>query len=1361
MHKTTKKTTQKNIKPPKKLGNKKSLTTANIIKNQFELQTKTLDLESTDIDYSQENIPKRDVITISEKIHPDDTIATFYNRVQNYVFEKLEENPKYNFLLIIESRLQELNDSQIKIINEPIPSNYEIPLICQPFYIPIGVQSLPPIKFAKLIDNGFYTYEINFLTGVKKNSDTLLSLYDETRFYIKRTDDHGNDKKIHSYILTSILYESTNVKMAIDDYPNDWQLLLMNGFVNEEEKLTKDGLFASQFEDLLFYEYVVMISFMNSQDEKDRISSFLFSLLILQIIRYGDELITNYFSDSFIDNFDERSDLITLIKVLFPLLKYDQNNDGFCLHDEEEYLQKGLDPSKSETIINFIVANFRIYINYCTDSDGIEDEDEFYNVYCNEVDKLENFLSDLYLKINEIIKIIELKLPEFYSSHLFSFIGIEKELDNSIRLAGNDDSSALLYCRPGWHCYSFPKNVFAFCVTEYNEITVSLIHSIVDEMEINVHPVPEELDNVFAMTVINSIIDQSIFSPFFHFTGKKADGTFAYIKTVKANKSFISYRPLTNSNKKCITEIDNVLNLIKIINPFLPRSLLLYNRGMSLIIELQSSGLSNIHSRVYSTIKKKKKKKSMKDTDEDEYSFDYPFFKSPYVYHINKKSLTFLWNNVNELKGFSPSIRIALTANDFMNFGISKEINESPFSIPTIDINSKSVFDYHSQLFILSDNKKSELGSYIEFPECKNSPSTQNIYHTISLALPETAKISYSYSMFIVQRKNSFILIQFDDAKDKDKLSKLLGIENLFSPTKKPSIFKLNIPLIQFIEELESQIFNDDQIPHNIQILSDSNDHSNKFRFFLTDDIANELKVSQEDFSLRLLGKEESSTFSDLLFFKFPKSNDYDTLSSFNEDNVRDAIEKCCGDVEISPVYNLITFSIDVNEHQGINLKDQYSKIESKVYSKISPFLFNKISTDPEMQDDKFPELGKVKFEVFSEKVSIAAAQFLTDVIKGEKLTKPFEIDYIHPSMKKHQRTQEDIDNWVIANNCDMKKEGTEWVGSLSAVSELSKQFKIDLENKVFNFDYQPFYVPYEKFKGIRKSFEKVGFQDFEYNKLYEMLIIKPENFDDHGIDVNENKFCLRICKGSNPYKKRLSVYDVNSEDIKTCQISFCTFCTSKAVKERTKDYFQQFDLMNDYSKIIFASQVEENKLETVFKPLDLILKQEKLREFENYSIPIGQFLWFLSELSDNGLNKFIRAWVNMAAEVAIYQCPMITACPKHLSQIVKLSKSCKEKLKCSFDDQCENYFHMKCLRWHNEPSKDEDDEKETCEMKSIGFKAIECPNCKVPTFNLFNNVVMFCDRCGCNWCYLCQVRLAEEKVLRHIKEFHNGHYNY
>ena len=88
-------------------------------------------------------------------------------------------------------------------------------------------------------------------------------------------------------------------------------------------------------------------------------------------------------------------------------------------------------------------------------------------------------------------------------------------------------------------------------------------------------------------------------------------------------------------------------------------------------------------------------------------------------------------------------------------------------------------------------------------------------------------------------------------------------------------------------------------------------------------------------------------------------------------------------------------------------------------------------------------------------------------------------------------------------------------------------------------------------------------------------------------------------------------------------------------------------------------------------------------------------------------------------------------------------------------------------MKWYNHPSDEKDKGKSKSKDKDdkpkpipIGFNHTECPECEIPTFNLFNNVIMFCDRCGCIWCYLCKIKLDREKVLRHVREFHNGRYN-
>ena len=93
-----------------------------------------------------------------------------------------------------------------------------------------------------------------------------------------------------------------------------------------------------------------------------------------------------------------------------------------------------------------------------------------------------------------------------------------------------------------------------------------------------------------------------------------------------------------------------------------------------------------------------------------------------------------------------------------------------------------------------------------------------------------------------------------------------------------------------------------------------------------------------------------------------------------------------------------------------------------------------------------------IKFDVFLPKVAVAVAKLIGSQFKDEILTRTFEIDYPHPIMKKHRETKAKVDNWVLVNNNQMQKKKQQWIGPISDVDKLEKQFQIDLENKVFIF---------------------------------------------------------------------------------------------------------------------------------------------------------------------------------------------------------------------------------------------------------------------------------------------------------------------
>lgn len=1402
---------------------KKKKTSKNIPKSEMPKNDKKLDKEfklaipkppTPVLAFPDELIEQeKNIVILHEEIHPNDTVTTFYNRIQNMVFDKWKENSEYKFYLIIQLKTDACDDQQLKIISEPIPSNYNIPLICSPLVLSVESQTLPPIKASGLVDNGFQQSEIDPRTAIKTISPDLQTLYEVENIYFKRTDDPTCEKE-HSLILAELRYKLKK----FNDIKSGFMFSLPDLRRNKEmsfikkNNLTEIGEFSVEFEDLLFYEHVMMNSFIEKQNNNnDKSSAFLFSLLIFQIIRNGDELINDYFSDSFIENFDEYSDIVTVIKTIFPLLKYDQNgsSDGY-LNEKEKYIEKGFNAEKCDLIINFLAVNFKIYYNLTNQiNDDIDDDDDIiYSEYCKAIDQLQIFIYDLSKKIDDFIESFPPFLNELTSSlHKYTFQSIENY--QFIYKKMEDDELFILNNRPGWHGYSLPKNIFAFCVTvnEYKKTnSILFIHSIEKKMEINTIQIPEELDNVFAQAIINSIITKKYFHLFFKIKSAKKETTYVPTNTIKGNKSFISYNlnyddnsDIADFENKAKADLINSINLVKSINPFLPRSLLILNQNLSLVIELQSSGLSNIHSRVYDCSapidQNKKKKRGKNDTNADpepeiknqseninEYDLNSPFYNLPYAYKITKDSLNFLWNNIDELKGFSPSIRIAWNASEFLNFGNNKNQNERIISKPKIYKNkedkNKSVFENPSNLLILTDKKYSQLGNEIPF-ETFSKPPKVNIYQRISQFLPESCKVTSDSFMFIVQNPGCSIYIRTNDSRTKqiDQKRRQL-IEEIFQDQPGLKIFenpekgKLAIDFEKFLRYLDSNITDLEQLPDNISFESRGDESSLKeFSVSSIQEILNDkLNIDPEDPNLMTLGRLGSYCF----LLKITKMVGDVNESDIQKENlitkaIRSTIEDLYGiNPIISHSYDIYTFIFPVRKYQGLKLNERLDQISSQIIPKIHPFMFN-IRPEANEQKDK---CGVIKFDIFSEKVAIETAKLIKYRFEGEILTKPFKIPYLHPALKEHKQTMDKIESWIISNSDKLHREEEEWVGPISDVDKLQKQFKLDVDNKVFIFDYRPFILSIKKFKNLKAEFEKKGFIDYQYNRLYEVLVIRPEKlmkFDLDGQILNDQKingqpkFCNHVCKGSIAFGKRLPLYDFESDSWNTIYATFCEHCLLNSIPERTIEYFTKADVMNDASKIVCKSREGEKiHLETKWHPFDLLLqKKGELNIGKNFSVPIGQFLFYLVEQSSQKLNPFLRAWVNMAADVAVRQCSMITSCPDHLAQVVKLSKSSTDVIKCGFGKSCKNYFHMKCLKWHSLPLADDPGAaKKKCKIRSIGFEHDRCPCCGVPSFNLFNNLIIFCDRCGCSWCFACKEQIDQEKVMKHLREFHDGNYN-
>ncbi|OHT10781.1 hypothetical protein TRFO_19836 [Tritrichomonas foetus] len=1434
-------------------------------------------------------IPTKDnkrPILIHEEIRPSDTEKSFYDRVRSFILENQGFKSDVKFLLFVEYRIESLTKMQHGIIEKPIPPDISN-IILPPSFVVIGQGNLHNIRASLVIDCGEREEcEIDPKTGVKKYKTRKLTKAEKAENLERVSETEGaisieiftpkhskKSPKIDSEITDtnpfrydlpkpeeeseshneeeeeeeegflhsnqnnySFILRSLNFNESVDESSVEYNHLVGFGLI-EDGELTEEGMIAAQFDDLLLYEYVNLAVFVKSQHKSDKKSGCLFSLLLQQLMRYGSSIINDLYSDSFLQNFDQYSDIVTILKVFLPLIKAPPVEDS-------KFLRAGLNPEICNEIINFLfekltnINDLNLHGSENEDddeldesdegndesgneNDGFEDENECFN---RTITRLQKYLSNMNEKITNYFLLCKSYNNDFYASHELIFDRISHDNLISIIMKNSENTDVILSNRPGWNGYSTPTQCFALCIDRVEESTtcfVSLIHSIpvekdfgkdkIDiEMAVCSFQIAEEHDNSFVSAMLPILIDQSkyllfsnssinnIFSTSTSSTSQNPSScsvnNFTISNTVN-HFSFISYCP-NDINFDYQRDIKQSLNLISNIIPYVPRSLLYYDQQLSVLIELQSDNVSDLHPLVYtmrSTERSvsKRSRRFHKTTDDEENKDDSEeakkdgdksdneipeLFLPPSIYSITRQSITFLSHHTDEMKGHMPPYRFAITADEFIfkgedigNSG-NRRLNQKIIALPTVGIGSIHPFDTPSHIVILSDEENEELGQKLVLTQFIDE-TEQIMSESCSAYLPETAKVFSNSIAYIVNLKNSFFGINSNFNGINQYLMSIYESRNSFIDGNG----KILSSYPNFLGLLEVFLGNDDVVfalPKNRHLFSHDDtgtrkpfdfesikrgivsnlnallDHEaasrnmeKKMKYILSISMKNCLKNSDINISIREIG-------SFCFFIKLKTTLEGNELAAEKNELIKSAIINATrryGDVEISNPYKLMTFVFPVEKHKGVTVKERYEKVKS-VADEFSLYCFD----DPIIKKSSQSE-GRIEVDVISSSAWIPFAKKIKKVFANDVLTSVLHIPLPHPAMLFHEKTRDEINHWLASNTTEataLHDEDSLWVGKVDVVNHLNKKLKDDINKKNFRFEYYPTVVSLEKFRKIKKKFEERGFLDYEYYRQYNLLIMKPSDIELFKIDevnltpIDENLFCLAICGSSIPFVKRMAFYDDSGN---TSMLSICSMCASQKIKEATRTYFSLDDLFIDPSNLV-------KDYETLWKPLKLFRKGSGYTR--NKSIPLGQYIWYLME-SNSDLIDHIRAWVNAAFLLAKLQCPMIVFCPEHLNQMTVIYSNSKnhnnhaDDIKCNVTD-CGNVFHTKCLRWHKKGAKCPDE---------IGPNESFCPGCNYPAFNFFGCNLMICQRCKCRWCYRCKKVFEAKSIEKHMIEEHGGLY--
>jgi hypothetical protein len=397
--------------------------------------------------------------------------------------------------------------------------------------------------------------------------------------------------------------------------------LTSSGFLDSKGDLTQFGRTFSQFTPFLASAL--------SNFACDGALNLLFGALAIFIMTTDPQLIQDPNHESFIKNFCEESDIVTLMKTFLEFFLSEKSPPEFGFHSH-------LCCSLKKKFSSFMKKN-----NYTN---------EQIRKILNEKDAL------LVSRLDSLIAQISSLNPSWITCRQGSLVQmfIERFTMHGAFYESAKHMSFKVYQRPGATSWSFPMTSL-FLFVEFNETSKltsgAFLHRVDSKIGTIVSrkvPAKYSCSTAFFCVLFNSYwFKQSALVPIIYNPGIPKMEFIGHVHVdILDDNVDLSYFLLDESRN---AEVINSIELLTKFMPFVPRSIIIHHESPSAVLELVSVG-------------------------GDFSSYQYPIRGAneqlPHAYPCNKRTLTFLSKRLSELANDNPKFRFSLTGESFFqSFG--------------------------------------------------------------------------------------------------------------------------------------------------------------------------------------------------------------------------------------------------------------------------------------------------------------------------------------------------------------------------------------------------------------------------------------------------------------------------------------------------------------------------------------------------------------------------------------------------------------------------------------------------------------------------------------------------------------------
>ncbi|KAK8896751.1 hypothetical protein M9Y10_014668 [Tritrichomonas musculus] len=1057
-----------------------------------------------------------------------------------------------------------------------------------------------------------------------------------------------------------------------------------------------------------------ILNIVKDEDIKEKDLRILLGCIITLIINSSD-LVTNNYSYKLRSYFDKRSDIITLLRTILDLAQFDEKE---ILINETDF---GLESKKVIKMLGKLQSIADNFIFPKEEVQNIIDIKEEKALIWKQIFKSLNKYTEklvlennLYQFIQQLIDEIGKNKPEWITSRKVTFANIENSSTvpsfiykgNEVLSFNTDDSEAFidLKMRPGSIGLDSPGSGLIFSIIHDNNIKMNhgyLIHSLEND-EFIPHPISIEtsviLNNDFSAPLLNAYFkdDKDHFQKFSHRSSNNIEtgNTLFYRSQEKLTDSEKNQYALFSFVPKDETAIELFTDAVKIIEklmPFTASTILIPDYDLDCIVSLHCEGNNRIDSSVHFFEKN-----------------DY------FAYRLNKETIDYLYENIEQLKKCHETLSISITAEN-MTYSIStndefenRNINFERDFYPHTNPLTPYVFNddpiYHNHLIMASTTKidtfeESLIPWKININEVFDSEE-MSVLHTANNIARNTITFRRSFNRLIFRTHESILQIKGRAPRSYD----VADIPLQLGPVSRLYYLCAN---------------------EYIQGLSLTKPIDFKGFYYRGRPVINIPEISEIPF-----------TFSRYI------GNSCYCLDVKDENRINEIIDKVyqlCDDNEVGvccedfPVFSAF---IRHRVHSNFSQKEFSIKVNS-ILDAFGGVILKRYDYIEFANKDTYQ--GMIKILMYWVDFTVPLAAMIQKEIEESEMGPIYNTlsNYIDPVILNDDKVQKVIKKWLNDNDIQIEENFSELTSFSNNIDKVLIEFKKNPPTIPFNAHPIPEQYNIIQINHHIKHFNRTKENKWYLNQLTRTLFTPLEVSDDEIMDFL-NHFQESYKKADKCYDDLLyelyshdeeptysrHLISIYNEDGTIEQKHFCVDClydtflyNLRKMYSKEEDCCSLINIYNDILPLTNVSFIQNDDLSAM--------------------VPFGQMIWSL--IKEPKISNQTKTWITAALIRCLKRSSKITFCPMHPYILIPIKQQ-GEIIDCPVSS-CKYCHCYLCNQWHLKGKCEEEE--------SLPAGSRICPFCKeiVEKSEACNHI--HCN-CGKDFCYYCGLGFENSSQCYH-----------